>query len=38
MSDKVFIPYGEEWKLEVKKLPKDVIIDIFSQTGIEKQQ
>ena len=38
MSDKKFMQYGEEWKSEMKKLPKDVIINICSQMGIEKQK
>jgi len=33
-----FMQYGEEWKAEIKKLPKEVIINIFSQMGIEKQR
>ena len=38
MENSKFMRYGEEWKSEMKKLPKDVIINIFSQMGIEKQQ
>ena len=38
MENSKFMQYGEEWKSEMKKLPKDVIINIFSQMGIEKQQ
>lgn len=25
-----YIPFGEEWKKEVKKLPKDVLIDLLA--------
>lgn len=37
MENTEFMQYGEEWKSEMKKLPKDVIINICSQIGIEKQ-
>jgi hypothetical protein len=26
-----YVPFGEEWKKEVRKLKKDLIIDIFSE-------
>lgn len=29
--------YSEEWKQEIKKLPKTTIVEIASQMGIEKQ-
>lgn len=32
-----FIQYSEEWKAEIKKLPKNTIIEIASQMGKEKQ-
>ena len=31
-----YIPYGDEWKREMNKLPKDVIIDVASKIGIER--
>lgn len=37
MSDKEdYIPYGEEWKREMNKLPKAVIIDVAAKIGTEK--
>jgi len=27
-------PFGEEWKKEIKKLPKDLIVDLYSKKGI----
>lgn len=33
-----FMQYSEEWKQEIKKLPKNTIIEIASQIGIEKQK
>jgi hypothetical protein len=30
-----YIPYGEEWKKEMEKLPKKIIIDLFSKTVIK---
>jgi hypothetical protein len=38
MRNTQFMQYGEEWKSEMKKLTKDVIINICSQIGIEKQK
>lgn len=32
-----YMQYSEEWKAEMKKLPKEIIINIASQIGIEKQ-
>jgi hypothetical protein len=32
-----YMQYSEEWKAEMKKLPKGIIINIASQIGIEKQ-
>lgn len=32
-----FMQYSEEWKTEMKKLPKQTIIEIASVMGIEKQ-
>lgn len=37
MSEKEdYTPYGEEWKREMNKLPKAVIIDVASKIGTEK--
>ena len=33
-----FMQYSEEWKEEIKKLPKNTIVEIASQIGIEKQK
>ena len=33
--EKEYIPYGIEWKKEIKKLPKDTIIDMLAKKGIE---
>lgn len=30
-----FIPFGEEWKKEMKKLPKDFLIDMFKKAQLE---
>lgn len=30
-----YIPYGDEWKKEVSKLSKELIIEMFSKKGIE---
>ena len=38
MINPEYIRFGEEWKAEMRKLPKDVIINICCQLGIEKQQ
>lgn len=36
MSNENYTPYGEEWKKEMNKLPKQVIIDLFAKTGHDK--
>lgn len=38
MINPEYIRFGEEWKAEMRKLPKDVIINICCQLGIEKQK
>ncbi len=36
MSDKFgYKPYGEEWKKEVSKLKKEVIVDMLAKKGNE---
>ena len=36
MVNKNYTPYGDEWKKEMEKLPKKVIIEMFSKTGFDK--
>ena len=36
MANENYTPYGEEWKKEIGKLPKKVIIEMFSKTGFDK--
>lgn len=36
MSTEQFTPFNDEWKKEMKKLPKEVIIDLFSEVGVSK--
>lgn len=36
MSDLEYEPYGEEWKAQLKDLPKDLIIDMLQKVGKEK--
>lgn len=36
MSDTDYIPYGEEWKKEISKLPKAAIIEMAAKLGQEK--
>jgi len=31
------MPYGEEWKKEISKLPKNAIVEIASGIGKEKE-
>lgn len=37
MNNENYTPYGEEWKKEMAKLPKAVLIDIAANLGKEKQ-
>lgn len=37
MQNQDYQPYGEEWKKEMNKLPKSMIIEIFSKLGKEKE-
>ena len=36
MANENYTPYGDEWKKEMEKLPKKVIIEMFSKTGFDK--
>jgi hypothetical protein len=38
MSNENYTTYGEEWKKEMSKLPKAVLIDIASKIGQEKER
>jgi hypothetical protein len=38
MKNENYTPYGEEWKKEMKKLPKDMIIDMFAKCIVEKEE
>lgn len=33
--EKEYVPYGEEWKKEISKLRKDLIIDMLAKKGEE---
>lgn len=33
-----YIPYGDAWAREMKKLPKDLIIEMFKKAKTEKQE
>ena len=33
-----YIPYGEEWKKEMMKLPKAIIIDLAAKSWVEKDK
>lgn len=35
MEDKEYVPYGPEWKKEIKKLPKNMIIEMLAKKGVE---
>lgn len=37
MSNENYMPYGEEWKKEISKLPKNAIVEIASGIGKEKE-
>lgn len=34
-TEKEYEPFGEEWKKELKKLPKEIIIEMLSKKGKE---
>lgn len=38
MTQQEYTPYGEEWKKEMAKLPKKVIIDIAANIGTSKHE
>lgn len=38
MSNENYTTYGEEWKKEMSKLPKAVLIDIASKIGQDKER
>lgn len=38
MSNENYTTYGEEWKKEMSKLPKAVLIDIAAKIGQEKER
>lgn len=38
MSNENYTTYGEEWKKEMSKLPKAVLIDIAAKIGQEKEK
>jgi hypothetical protein len=34
-TDKEYIPYGEEWEKELKKLPKSYLVDMLRKSMIK---
>lgn len=38
MIDPNYIPFGEEWKQEISKLPKKMLIEMLRKALIEKIQ
>ena len=37
MINETYEPFGEEWKKEMNKLPKSMLIEMASKTGKEKE-
>lgn len=37
-TKKEYVPFGDEWRNEVKKLPKDYIIDQWKESYIKVQE
>lgn len=37
-TEKKYVPFGDEWRNEVKKLPKDFIIDQWKESCIKVQE
>jgi hypothetical protein len=37
MNEKEYVPFGEEWKKSVMRLPKKDIMELFRCVAIEKQ-
>jgi len=35
MENKEYQTFGQEWKIEINKLPKGIIIDLLSKKGLE---
>ncbi len=38
MANENYTRYGDEWKKEMEKLPKKVIIEMFSKIGYDKME